>query len=800
MSGDARIPLSLRLCPGGRKARYPLRVKRKIVAVLFAQGLVSASVRADEGQWPVDRLKDLDRARLDSLGFRLPTTELFNESGGLMRATVNLGGCSAAFVSKEGLIATNHHCAYRAIQAASTPAEDHLKQGFVAKERKQEIQAKGYNALVLRTIRDVTPEIRKVDAAAKDDFERAIAIERKRKELVAACEKKEKGLRCDVATFSMGDEYKLFESVELTDIRLVYAPPAGIGEFGGEIDNWTWPRHTGDFALLRAYTDTKGKPAEYSEKNSPYRPAVWLGISADGVKPGDFVAVLGYPGRTTRYLRATEVERQLTQVLPGSADLLSGWVASLEKQAARGKEIELKVAAQKKSFANVAKNSRGMLDGISQLGLLAQRKTDDERLATWLKAPGREKQTRAVAELDALSKERRESFERELVLQNLLRGPNLLNLAIDLVRRAKEGKKPDLEREEPYMERNAVRLWKTQERRLRDFDAEVDATLLATLAVRAKALPKELAIDALARLATGDEVATAKALAPKLRGSTLPKGDNAKKLFDAPAGVDTAQDFVLGLARALVNDLEANEKLQKTRDGRVARIGPDFFQALRAVKKQPFYPDANGTLRLSYATVTGYSPKDGLVAEPQTTLAGAVKKHTGKAPFDLPKAVLDKATAAKDSYWADPGLKDVSTCFLSNADTTGGNSGSPVIDRNGKLVGLNFDRVWENIAGDYAWGADRSRNISVDIRYMLWLLDRVSGADRILEELGVAGFRSQPTRRGREAPASAAPVSSAPTSNGGGCGCRLVAQHETGHGWLLAAGLLVLGLRRRERK
>jgi hypothetical protein len=774
-------------------------VKHRFVALLAAVLLLASRVHADEGQWPPDRLGTLDKTRLASLGFRLPMSELYADNGGLMRAAVNIQGCSAAFVSADGLIATNHHCAYRAIQANSTPAQDFLAGGFVAKERKTELQAKGYTALVLRSIRDVTADIRKVEATAKDDYERTLAIEKKRKEIVRECEKKQKGLRCEVAVFSMGDEYKLFESLELVDIRLVYAPPAGIGEFGGEIDNWMWPRHTGDFSLLRAYADPKGNPAEHSDKNVPYKPQSWLETSADGVGPGDFVAVLGYPGRTQRYLRASEVERQIEQTLPRSSELQAKWVELLEQQAKRNKEVALKVAAQKKSLANSAKNGRGMLEGLAHLALLERRREEEQSLDVWLKAKGREKHQSAARDLDGISKDRRTTFERDLLLSNA-RNLNLLGIAIDLVRRAKESKKPDLEREEAYMERNAVRLWKTQERRLRDFDPEVDATLLATLAVRAKELPPELALDAISRLATGTEAATATSLGGKLRGSTLAKGDNAKKAFDTPASIDTSNDFAISLARGLVDALEAMEKQQKTRAGTEARVAPLYFEALRAVAKKPFYPDANGTLRLSYATVTGYAPKDGLQAIPQTILGGAVQKNTGTAPFNLPKPVLEKAGSAKHSYWSDPGLGDVPTCFLSNADTTGGNSGSPVIDANGKLVGLNFDRVWENIAGDFGWGAARSRNVSVDIRYMLWLLDRVAGADAILTELGVAGFRSQPARRAREAPASTAPI----PSNGSppeakSCGCSFE-RREAHLGWVLAALWLVSGLRRRKRE
>ncbi len=751
---------------------------------IAAAGLIASTALADEGQWPVSRLGDIDRARIESLGFRLPLSDLYNDRGGLMRAAVNLSGCSAAFVSTDGLIATNYHCAYRAVQASSTPEQDRLATGFLARERKQELVAKGYTVLVLRSIRDVTSDIRKVETGAKDDLARERAIDRRKKEIVASCEKKAPALRCAVATFSLGERYELHESLELSDIRVVYAPPSSVGEYGGEIDNWMWPRHTGDFALLRAYADPKGKPAEYADSNVAYHPAEWLKVSAGGVTPGDFVAVLGYPGRTERYLRALEVQRQIEQVLPKTVELMTEWVGVLEEQSKRDKAVAIKVAAQKKSFANHAKNSRGMLDGLARLSLLERRKKEEQRMALWLEAPGREAQRKAVAELDSMVADRKQSFERDLLLSNVVRGPNLLGVAIDLVRRQKESGKPDLERDEPYMDRNAIRLWKSIERRLHDADPEVDAKLLESLTVRAKGLPKGQEIPALGRV--------------QFRGSSLAKLELAKKLFDTPAEVEKSRDSVIVAARSLVLEIEAMEQEGRTRDGRAARIAPLYFEAVRAIRKTPFYPDANGTLRLSYATVTGYSPRDGLEAKPQTTLLGAVQKHTGQEPFDLPKAVRDKAATAKESYWSDPILGDVPTCFLSNADTTGGNSGSPVIDASGHLVGLNFDRVWENIAGDYAWGSARSRNISVDIRYLLWLLDRVDDAEPLLQELGVAGFRSLPARRGREEPVAPTPVPSAVTTpTAKSCGCRIGERDDVGWRSILGAILLFGVIQRR---
>lgn len=779
---------------------------RRGARIALAMFVSSAPALADEGQWTPDQIAELDHGRLSALGLRLPASALWNEEGGLLRAAVNLSGCSAGFVSKEGLIATNHHCAYRAIQSQSTPEQNYLADGFVAKKRDKELQAKGYTVRVLSNVRDVTERVKKAGEGAADDRARFLALEKAQKEIVAECEKKASA-RCDVASFYLGKQYKLFETVELKDIRLVYAPPAAIGEYGGEIDNWMWPRHTGDFALLRAYVGKDGKPAEYSADNVPYQPKHFFEVSAEGIRPGELVMVTGYPGRTNRYLPAAEVKRQVEQVLPAVVSLYGEWLSALSEEEKRGKDVAIKIAATQKSLANRHKNARGMLEGIARLGLLAKRQKEDERMAAWAKSPGREAHAKALTELTELATARRESFDKEWVLASVARGPGLTATALDLARVAREKKKPDLERTPGYQERDLPQLWKTIERRLRDFDPGVEARLLAPLIARAKALPKEHAIPSLAAFGAGaDAGAIAKGLSPKLRGSKLANAEATKKLFEGdPAAIEKLADPVLALGRALAEEVEKVEAVDHARDGAEARVGPLYFDALKELRGGPIYPDANGTLRFSYATVKGYSPRDGLLATPQTTLKGAVQKHTGEDPFALPAPVLEKAPAARDSFWADPDLADVPVCFLSNADTTGGNSGSPMLNGKGQLVGLNFDRVWENIAGDFGYSTERSRNIGVDVRYMLWLLDRVRDAGPILRELGVAQYRSAPAKRSKSpnphrggAQDAGTPV--APTPAKSSCGCRAVGADGNGAPALLVALAGILARRRRRRQ
>ena len=737
------------------------------LAVGAASLVLAGPARADEGQWMPSQIAELDQARLRELGLELAPEQLWNSGGGaeggLMRAAVNLNGCSAAFISADGLIATNHHCAYGAIQANSSVEHDYLKDGFVARERAQELPGKDLSVRVLERIDDVTAQVQAAADAAPDDRARAQAIDRTRKQIVDECEKSGPALRCEVATFYSGSQYQRFTYRELRDVRLVYAPPAAIGEFGGEVDNWMWPRHTGDFSLLRAYAGPDNAAAESAPGNVPYKPAQWLRPAHTGVKPGDFVAVLGYPGATQRYLPVIEAERYIDQVFPARIDLYGEWIAIFEALGGRDPAVGIKVAASKKSLANRHKNAEGMIAGLRAMKLVERRKAEEAALEQWALRPENAGFADVLPEIRAISQERRDGFAGEFLLESLGNAGNLLGVAVDVVRRAREAKKPDLERVTGYMDRDAKRLRDRVERRLRDFDAEVDTQLLAALLVRAAALPEAARIAALAPLiadASGDHKqreSFAAGVRRRISGSRLadPLSNREAALALLAADEETlarSSDPMLVLARALVLELEAYEARSESRVGRGARVGPRYFTMLRTVRQGPVYPDANGTLRFSYATVGGYSPREALTAAPQTTLTGQLAKLTGSAPFTLPERVLKHAEAAASSYWADPGLGDLPINFLANGDTTGGNSGSPVINGRGELVGLNFDRVWENIAGDFGYNPARSRNVIVDVRYMLWLLDRVEDATPLLTELGVAGLRDAGARPAEPVP------------------------------------------------
>ena len=743
--------------------------RSQLIAVVAATTLALAAFPswADEGQWPPDKLVALDQARLQAMGLELDARQLYNPpDGGLVHAAINYGGCSASFVSARGLIATNHHCAEVDIQSQSTVEHNYLADGFVAKSYADELPARNRGRVqVLEAIDDVTETVLSAAPTGGDDREHYVALDQAMKKLVAECELGPH--RCYVKSFYGGSVYKLFRTVELRDVRIVFAPPHSIGNFGGEIDNWMWPRHSADFTLLRAYVAPDGSPAEYHEDNIPYAPPRWLPVSPYGVAPGDFVSVIGYPGSTSRHLPAAEVERWLTQVLPTRVKFYGEWILLLQTMSERDETVAIKVASSLRWLENKHKNARGMIEGIKRMRLLERRKERDEALAAW--ASKKEDYGNVMARVEVLSKMRRDAFMSDFYLSTLMRGPNLLAGAVDVVRNARERRKKDAARSSAYMDRNQPKLLRRIQRRMRDYDAEVDAHLIASLITSSNSMTQP--IQPLAALEPEVDEATGRRrsgdlfelVRENLRKSTL--HTRLEKLISSElAELEKSDDPILKLALALAPAIEQRETLRDRRRGFAAKLLPRYFEMLRANTHRPLYPDANGSMRVSFATVKGYAPQDALVAMPQTVLAGQLAKfrqHDGKAPFELPQVVRDEAPLAMDTFWSDPKLGDVPVCFLANADTTGGNSGSPVIDGKGRLVGLNFDRVWENIAGDFGYNPSQSRNISVDVRYVLWMLE-ISEANHLLAEMGVAKFRGLP-------PPGTLPPARPPARNPVGC-------------------------------
>jgi hypothetical protein len=743
----------------------------------------AGAAAAVEGKWTPEQVLDQDPAWLRSLGLEIPPGELWHrDGGGLLEAAVRIGGCTASFISDRGLLITNHHCAFSILQQHSTTEHDLITDGYLAAGGRPELPGSNFRATVPHRTTDVTAAIEAAAAAAgADDLARYKAIERKKKEMVAACEAPEKAAaagaapraaavavsRCEVATYDGGLRYQLAESLEYPDVRLVYAPPRGIGDFGGDDDNWSWPRHAGDFALLRVYAGTDGKPAPHVAGNVPLVPPHFFPLTARGMRPGDFVMIAGYPGTTFRSLLAPETRERAELYYPHLAQLLGAWLEKMEAAARSNAAAGIALADRIKSLSNVEKNVRGQIDGLRRGHVVERKAAADRAVRAWAatQAAGRTSAgaTAAVAayqELSRLVEERQATWERDFLLAQARQGAKPLDLALTLVRHAHEAAKSDLEREPAYMDRNRDRLAEGLRRDQTRLHRPTEEALLADQLQRFAALPAAARVPAVEALVAGlppsaggaggaggggtpafEPKALAALAADLLARSRVADLDERLKMFgESETQLRARHDPLLDLAAGLDAALRQSEEADHRFRGAGARLRPAWQRAVLAQAGRPIAPDANGTLRVTFAHLKGYSPRDGVWMEPQTRLAGLVAKQTGKAPFDAPPALIAAAPRAAASPWADAGLQDLPIDFLADADTTGGNSGSPVLNGRGELVGVNFDRVWENVANDFGYNPEVARNISVDVRYLLWVLATFHGAEAgpLFEEMRVA--------------------------------------------------------------
>ena len=726
--------------------RYTPRTMRNTsVAVVFALALsaTSGGALAVEGKWTPDQILEHDPKWLQDLGLEIPPDKLWSrEGGGLLEAAVKIDGCSAGFISQQGLLITNHHCAFGILQQHSTPERDLITTGYIARTAAEELPGAGTRATVPHRITDVTAEVEGAVPAGADDLARFRAIERKQKEMVAACEKTP-NMRCQVAAFDGGVKYLRIEMLELPDVRVVYSPPRSVGEYGGEIDNWSWPRHTGDFTLLRVYAGPDGQPAPKADSNVPYRPRHFFPVSPEGIQPGAFVMLAGYPGLTLRSLIEPEMRERAELYFPRRAEVYAAWIALMEEASKKDDAARISLADRMKTLANREKNSRGQVAGIQRGRILQNKATSEREILAW--AAARPDQAGAVAareELARLFAEKNRAWERDFLLDQAKSGAKPLDLALTLVRWAGEKAKPDLEREPDYQERERERLGERLDRDQKRMHTATEAALITDLFSRFAALPEAQRSPAVEAFLAGarDRAAIRPKVDALLAGTKVADLAERKKMFaESVEQLRARKDPLLDLAFALDAELRVLKEKDDRFKGAVSRLRPRWQRAVIAHAGRPVAPDANGTLRVTLARVQGYSPKDAVYMRPRTKVSGVVEKHTGEEPFDAPDALLAAAPRAPQSRWADPELKDVPVCFLADADTTGGNSGSPVVNGRGELVGVNFDRVWENVANDFGFNPEVARNVSVDVRYLLWLLEATHGeaARPILTEMGV---------------------------------------------------------------
>ncbi|WP_370189676.1 S46 family peptidase [Qipengyuania sp.] len=712
------------------------------VAALLACA-AAAPLAAKEGMFTPGQLPEIAED-LRETGLEVAPEALADLTGFPMGAIVQLQGCSGSFVSDEGLVVTNHHCARGSVQYNSTAENNYLENGFLAKTKGEELPAApGSRVYVTTEISDVTARVRKgIDRLKPND--RYDTVDQRVKDITAECEA-DAGYRCLVASFYGGKEYTLIKRLEVKDVRLVYAPADSIGKYGGDIDNWMWPRHTGDFAFYRAYVAPDGSSAEYSEDNVPYRPEHHLKVSAAGLDDGDFVMAAGYPGSTNRYTRLGEVKNTFEWTYPTFVTLLNDWIDTIEAAAPEGSDARVKYESRLAGLNNYEKNLRGQIDGARRVGLVERRRQREAALNAWIGADRtRAKYAKAIAALDALSQESATAARTNFWYNNATRA-QLLSAAQRLYRLAKEKEKPNAERESGYQERDMAFFRQGLQALDRRYDPAVDKAEWLLFLDGYLAQPEAERVAVFDEALGLDGVNDAKQLGAIVdgfyAGTALGDSEARLALMDAtPAELEASDDPFMQLAVALYPYERKLEDEEEERAGRALVLRPAYMDAITQWQRSQgiaTYPDANSTLRVTYGKVLGGSPRDGMAYLPFTTLEGITEKDTGEDPFNVPKRELEKIRAKDYGPYALDSIGSVPVNFLSDLDSTGGNSGSATLNARAELVGLLFDGTFESVNSDWDFDPRTTRTIHVDTRYMLWVMDKVDGAQNLIEEMDV---------------------------------------------------------------
>ncbi len=698
--------------------------------------LIGSLVKADEGMWLPLLLQKMNEQHMKSLGMKISAKDIYNiNTGSLKDAIVSFGGfCTGEVISSKGLVLTNHHCGFDVVQNHSTLEHNYIRDGFWAKNNGEEIPEKGLFVTFIVRIEDVTKQALSGVSVTMSESERQSAIDRNIAELRKNI-KKESYQENFVRGFFEGNQYYLFVTETYRDVRLVGAPPAAIGNFGKDTDNWMWPRHTGDFSMFRIYAGKDNKPAEYAADNVPYVPKRSLSISLDGVKEGDFTLVFGFPGRTMEYLHSSAVDQTVRVNDPVKIAIRDKALAVIDDFMRKDETIKIQYASKYAGISNSWKKWQGEVLGLTQTNAVAKKKIYEAEFQKRVNAsPAWAKQygsllgdlESAYAELEPLGRSR-DYFNEIISRIELFTMAAQLNNALNA-----QGKN-----------NYDATLARTKER-LRDlyneYNPEVDKKLFAVLMeMFYKDQPNEKMPAEFTQRAKESDFDFAKMAEQLFKETDLDDGEIILKALETdPAALlakhktDKANEVYL----ALVTGFSANTsgKLNEVQ-GRINKLQRTYMQAQMDVfKEKKFYPDANSTLRVTYGNVKGYNPRDAVRFDYYTYLDGLMDKYKpGDYEFDVPEKLRTLYQNKDYGPYGSNGKMPV--CFIAMNHTTGGNSGSPALDAYGNLVGLNFDRVWEGTMSDINYDPSICRNIMVDIRYVLFIVDKYAGAGHLVKEM-----------------------------------------------------------------
>jgi len=712
---------------------------KKVLVLLLMLTCIGVSVQAEEGMWLLDQLQRLD---LEKNGFEISAGEIYTPGKASLVNCLVLGfGGTSEIVSPNGLVLTNHHVAFGAVQRASTKGVDLITNGFLAKELSEEIEAPGYSAEVFQYMKDVTKEFTRYERI-RDLVKRDKAIQRRMQRIKESVEKGKSDLAARVASMYNGKKYYLFVHKRYDDVRVVYVPPKAIGNYGGDIDNWMWPRHTGDFSFMRIYMAPDGSGRKFHKDNVPLKTDNWIRLSRDHLKAGDQTFILGYPGTTTRYRTSYSVDENLNYNYPDRIKLFQEVITLLESFQKDSMIAKMKVAGMIKGLNNVMKNYQGKIEDMQRIDFLANKVKQEKDLMAFINGDEKLKARygHVLDKIGALyaQEAKTRAYDDSFMLVRRL-GGTMMNLGAQIYNLAEERAKPKKERDPAMSEKEIARAVSRLHFMMMAYYEPSDKAMLMMALKKGAALPADQRIKGLESLLSGDEKDLQAFVDKAYKETKLKDVEYVKSLFakgTTVAKLKSLNDPFINLAARLYPESEAQRKKNEKFNAEITELRKHYIEALSAWKGGMLYPDANRTLRFTYGKVAGYKARDAVYYKPFTTLTGVIEKHTGKEPFDAPEALRAVYKAGDFGRWQDPELKDVPVAFVHRCDITGGNSGSPVLNARGEMIGIAFDGNWEAMNGDWQYDNDKQRTISVDIRYVLFVTEKIGKAAHLLKELG----------------------------------------------------------------